>query len=76
MELVDGVYLYFQNMPISIRAVTLKNSDDTFTILANARHSDSRLAKAIKHELSHIEVDFNSSETADEIEILVRERIS
>lgn len=74
MEIKDGVYLHFENMPISIKALTVKNDDDTFTILANPKHSTSRLIRSILHEISHIECDFDLDISANEIESLVRIR--
>lgn len=64
-----GVYTYTYPLPGSIRAFTVNNNDDTYTIVINDSLSRECQLKAYQHEIEHIENgDFDSELTADEIE--------
>lgn len=47
-----GVFLV--DLPTGVRALTVKNSDDSFTILINAGLSAEAQCRAYDHEMDHI----------------------
>ena len=42
------------DMPVSIKGYTIKNTDCTFTIVLNARHTREQNLLSYAHELEHI----------------------
>ncbi len=44
----------YEEMPISIKAFTRCNPDNTYTIVMNPKHSYETLMRSCKHELDHI----------------------
>lgn len=42
-------------MPTTIKAYTVMNNDDTYTIVLNAKLSDEQHLKSYHHEMKHIE---------------------
>lgn len=58
------------DMPVSIKAYTVSNSDGSYTIVLNGRHSAEQRLVSYAHELAHIEnLDFEKSDV-DLIEML------
>lgn len=61
------VVLY--NLPTSIKGYTVKNIDDTYTILLNSRLTYEQNVKSYKHELKHINNNDFDKDNVDLIEI-------
>lgn len=58
------------DMPTSISAYVVCNSDGSYTIILNARHSRERLIKSYEHEMKHIlSGDYEKHLSADLIEL-------
>lgn len=58
------------DMPTSIKAYTVSNSDGSYTIVLNGRHSAEQRKLSYLHEMSHItNLDFEKN-NADFIELL------
>lgn len=68
MEQINTIYV---NMPCAIKAYTVLNNDNTYTIILNSRHNHEQLLESYRHELAHIARDdfFEDRYTADRIEI-------
>ncbi|WP_024291754.1 hypothetical protein [Lacrimispora indolis] len=66
MEQVNTKYV---NMPRTIKAYTVHNDDDTYTIMLNSRHNHEQLIKSYQHEIEHIVGDdfYNDKDGADVI---------
>ena len=69
---MSNVSVQFMNMPTTIKACVVRcfDTDDIFfTIMVNARMSDSQQQEAYRHEISHIEHgDFSRCVSVDYIE--------
>ncbi len=64
------------DMPVTIKSFVRENSDDSATIILNARLSAEDRLEHYKHELNHIKNDFNGSGmNADQIEAEAHRRI-
>lgn len=51
---MDYIGVFFVDMPTGIRALTVMNSDGSFTILINAGLSAAAQCDAYDHEMAHI----------------------
>ena len=51
---MDYIGVFFVDMPTGIRALTVMNSDGSFTILINAGLSAAAQCDAYDHEMEHI----------------------
>lgn len=51
---MEHIGVFFVDMPTGIRALTVKNSDDSYTILINAGLSAAAQCDAYDHEMGHI----------------------
>ena len=51
---MDYIGVFFVDMPTGIRALTVRNNDDSFTILINAGLSAAAQCAAYDHEMEHI----------------------
>jgi len=51
---MDYIGVFFVNMPTGIKALTVMNSDGSFTILINAGLSAAAQCSAYDHEMAHI----------------------
>lgn len=63
-----------RHLPAAVKAVTVPNDDDTWTILLNSRYSVGSMQRSMVHEVQHIMRGdfFTSSITATQIETDVR----
>lgn len=58
-------------LPSRVKAVSLKNDDDSYTIIINSALSVEQQRKSLNHEIDHIENDdFCHDGDADEIECI------
>ncbi len=66
----DGSYnIALKDMPTTVKAVTMPNEDDTYTIIVNSRLSYEQQRSSFKHELFHINKrDFEKVCETDKIE--------
>lgn len=63
------------DLPESIRGLTVANTDGTYTVVLNARHSQETLAKTLMHEVEHIKNgDVESVEGVNKIESEIRRK--
>jgi hypothetical protein len=63
------VNVIFVDMPVSIPGFVKANSDTTYTIILNARHTQERRLVAYQHEMEHIiNGDYDKKCDADIIE--------
>lgn len=46
--------VFLKNLPCTIKAFTVKNNDDSYTIIVNARLNYEQQNSSFKHELHHI----------------------
>lgn len=60
----------YYDLPVSVKAFTVKSSDDTFIIFINSRLSYEQQQKSFKHELRHIKNDDFQKQNVDEIECM------
>ncbi|MGE4272104.1 MAG: hypothetical protein AB7E31_04440 [Desulfitobacterium sp.] len=61
----------FLELPCRIKAVSLKNDDDSYTVILNSKLSAEQQKDSFQHELDHIENDdFCTDSDVDEIEHL------
>lgn len=61
------------DLPETIRGLTVANTDGTYTVVLNARHSRETLEKTLLHEVKHIENgDVESVEDIEKIETEIR----
>ena len=51
---MDYIGVFLVDMPTGIRALTVKNNDDSYTILINAGLSAEAQCDAYDHEIEHI----------------------
>lgn len=67
--MILGVNTLLLDLPGSIRAYTVTNTDLSYTIVINARLNRERQIEAYRHELKHIENgDYDRKCSADIIE--------
>lgn len=65
------VFTRYANMPSSIRAYTVLNSDDSYTIILNSRLSREQHLLSYYHEMRHIEDgDYEKHCSVDLIELM------
>ena len=63
------------DLPETIRGLTVANTDGTYTVVLNARHSRETLEKTLLHEVEHIKNgDVESVEDVNKIESEVRRK--
>jgi len=61
--------IYTDELPHKIKAFTLKDSSDFYTIFLNSKLSYEQLSKSLKHELNHIRRnDFQGLESVEDVE--------
>ena len=73
----ENIVLRYVDLPHSIRAITLLDSDGFYNVYINARLNAYMRRKAYEHELEHIRRgDWESDLPVWYIEMLVREKIS
>lgn len=51
---MEIIQVFFVDLPSSIRGLTVKNNDDSFTILINVNMSYEAQLAAYHHEMNHI----------------------
>jgi len=51
---MEIIQVFFVDLPSSIRGLTVKNNDDSFTILINVNLSHEAQLAAYYHEMDHI----------------------
>lgn len=51
---MDNINVLLENMPTTIRAYTVSNADDSYTVVINARLSSEQQRLSYYHECSHI----------------------
>lgn len=60
--------IMFKDLPTTIKALTVNNEDDTYTIIVNSKLNYEQQHKSFEHELLHINsCDFNKFDV-DKIE--------
>lgn len=52
---MEHIRVFFVDMPSGIKGFTVKNDDDSYTILINAGLSHEMQIEAYDHEISHID---------------------
>lgn len=68
---MENINTYCADMPTSIRAYTVLNKDDSYTIILNSRISHEQQFRAYCHEMAHIQNgDYDKKAPADFIEII------
>lgn len=76
MATKQDVNCIYQNMPVAIKGFTVQNSDSTFTVILNARHTREQNLLSYAHELSHINNgDFDQEYNIGKLEYLAHTRI-
>ena len=50
----EYIQVFLVDMPVAVKGLTVKNSDNGFTILINAGLSDQAQIAAYDHEMEHI----------------------
>ena len=64
-----GLYVYTYPLPGGVKAFTVNNGDDTYSVVINDLLDREGKMKAYQHEIEHIERgDFDCEQSADEIE--------
>lgn len=59
----------FKDLPTQIKALTVKNRDDSYTVILNSRLSYEQQRQSFLHELQHItNCDFEKDCSIDELE--------
>lgn len=71
--MTPDVNVYLLNFPNSGKEMVVKNEDDTYTILINARLSHDAQLRAYKHALSHIENNDFEKQDVQKIEAIAHE---
>lgn len=67
--MTPDVNVLLVNLPVSISGFTKANSDGSYTVALNARHTQEKRLRTYKHELCHIENgDYDKKCGADIIE--------
>jgi len=73
MMRTGSLSVHLVNLPCEVRGSYCENSDGTFSVFLNARHSEHRQRKAFLHEMAHIYFDdFQSDTDIDKIETMRR----
>lgn len=68
--MLETVNVVLANMPLTIKEYVVSNPDTSYTIVLNARHTDSIQLQAYHHAVQHIlNGDFEKESPADLIEI-------
>lgn len=62
---MEQINTRYANMPCAIKAYTVLNADNTYTIMLNSRHNHEQLLKSYQHEIAHIVGDDFSSDKDD-----------
>ena len=66
---MEIIQVFFVDLPSSIRGLTVKNNDDSFTILINVNMSYEAQLSAYLHEMEHIKNnDFDYMHDINELE--------
>ena len=66
----EGTILKYADMPVSIKSYVVSNSDFTYTIFLNSRHSREQNLISCEHEINHIiNGDYEKKCSVDIIEI-------
>ena len=66
---METIQVFFIDLPGSVKAFTIRNSDDSYTIFINAGISHEMQCKAYDHEIEHINNhDFDRIYDFNEIE--------
>lgn len=61
-----GTQVIYEDMPSKIKGFTIKNGDDTFTIIINGRLNAEQQRSIFLHELKHInDGDFDKDDIDD-----------
>lgn len=69
MNLDNIRFIYTDDLPGKVKAFTVKDVEDFYTVFLNAHHSHERLMDAVEHEMKHIEDDdFRVCESIQDIE--------
>ena len=59
----DNYQIILRDMPTTVKAVTVKNEDDTYTILVNSKLNYEQQQESFIHEIMHIiNCDFEKDE--------------
>lgn len=67
---MEYIQIFLVDLPAAIRGVTVRNDDDSYTILINASLSHEMQCEAYDHEISHINNgDFDCMYNADTLEL-------
>jgi Zn-dependent peptidase ImmA (M78 family) len=62
----------FKDLPTQIKALTIKNRDDSYTVILNSRLSYEQQRQSFLHELQHItNYDLEKECDIDELEYMV-----
>lgn len=68
---MNQAFVHYIDMPTTIKAYTVMNNDDTYTIILNARLTDEQHLKSYYHEMKHIENgDYEKNNSVGLIEII------
>lgn len=69
MDLSDTRVIY-QDLPDNLRGYVVKDANDFFTIVLNAKCSHDDALKTYRHEIEHIMHNDFTRRTADKIELM------
>lgn len=73
---IQDVNCIYENMPVSIKGYTIQNSDCSFTIVLNARHTREQNLLSYAHELAHISNgDFEQLHDVSELEFFAHKNM-
>lgn len=65
----DNYRIILRDMPTTVKAVTITNSDGTFTIFINSRLAYEQQCKSFDHEINHImNCDFEKEQDINVLE--------
>lgn len=68
---MEYIQVFLINMPASVKALTVRNNDDGYTIIINAALSHEAQCKAYDHEIAHINnADFDHMYDINKLEHL------
>lgn len=71
MKYLDDIFVMYKDMPTTIKGFTNANSDGTYTVILNSRHSFAQHINSYLHELQHISNnDFETIFNFDELELI------
>lgn len=71
--MTPDVNCYMADIPTSIPAFVMSNSDGSYTIMLNARHTHERHLISYHHEMKHIENGDYEKRCVDLIEVYAHE---